>query len=84
MLIYLDNIDILISMKNIFVRGIDESVYREVKARAALLGLTLSDVVNMALKEWLKRPVIIEDSGRDVRRIMDELIKIIQEEVEKS
>ena len=74
MFIYLDNIDILISMRNIFVRGIDDNVYREVKARAALLGVTLSEVVNMALKEWLKKPVIIKDSNRDVRRIVDRLV----------
>ncbi|MGC8932804.1 MAG: hypothetical protein ACP5LQ_05880 [Candidatus Methanodesulfokora sp.] len=43
--------------KSVFLRGIDEDLYAQVKARAALLGITVSEAVNRALEEWLRRTV---------------------------
>jgi len=62
-------------MKNVFLRGIDEETYREVKVKASLLGITLSEAVNIALKEWLKKPIIVEDKKSDVKEIADRLVE---------
>ncbi|QOJ78991.1 hypothetical protein IG193_00555 [Infirmifilum lucidum] len=40
--------------RKVFLRGIDEKVYAEAKARAAQLGITVSEAVNIALKAWLE------------------------------
>ena len=40
--------------KKVFLRGVDEKVYAEAKARAAQLGITVSEAVNIALKAWLE------------------------------
>lgn len=42
--------------KGVFIRGVDERLYAEVKARAALLGITVSEAVNQALELWLRSP----------------------------
>lgn len=62
-------------MKNVFLRGIDEETYREVKVKASLLGITLSEAVNIALKEWLKKPIIVEDKKSNVKEIADRLVE---------
>lgn len=38
------------------IRNLDETVYRQVKARAALHGTTVGELVNEALRAWLARP----------------------------
>jgi hypothetical protein len=38
------------------VRNIDESAYRALKARAALLGLPIGEVLSMAIRVYLSRP----------------------------
>lgn len=41
-------------MMNIIIRGIDESLYRRLKAAAALRGLTVGKSVNEAVRLWLR------------------------------
>ncbi|RLE87869.1 MAG: hypothetical protein DRJ67_03600, partial [Thermoprotei archaeon] len=56
--------------KKVFLRGIDEKLYAEVKARAAILGITVSEAVNRALETWLRTPtsdVVGEVSGERLR-----------------
>ena len=38
------------------IRKLDERAYRELKARAALSGRTVGDVVNEAIRSYLARP----------------------------
>jgi plasmid stability protein len=38
------------------IRNIDEMVYRALKAKAALAGKTVGEVVNEAIKAYLARP----------------------------
>lgn len=38
------------------IRNIDEGVYRALKARAALAGKTIGEVVNDAIRAYLARP----------------------------
>ena len=38
------------------IRNLDEDVYRQLKARAALRGTTVGELVNEALRAWLARP----------------------------
>ncbi len=63
------------SKKSIFIRGIDEDVYREVKLRAVLLGVSVSEIVNAALREWLKKPVIVKEKKDPSREIADSLVE---------
>jgi plasmid stability protein len=44
------------------IRNLDETSYRELKARAALSGRTIGDLVNEAIRSYLARP------GSDPRR----------------
>ena len=37
------------------IRGVDEELYRKVKAYAALEGRTIGSVVNEALRAWLEK-----------------------------
>ena len=60
-----DNMDITI-------REVDEELYRQAKARAALMGATVGCVVNMALERWLG-----EDSEKKSRRSIAELLEPI-------
>ena len=41
---------------NITIRNIDETVYRELKARAALAGKTIGELLNEAIRAYLVRP----------------------------
>jgi len=45
----------------IYVKGIKEELYREVKAQSARLGKTVSEVVTSALEDWLRRKAPEED-----------------------
>jgi plasmid stability protein len=38
------------------IRNLDEGAYRELKARAALTGRTIGDLVNDAIRSYLARP----------------------------
>lgn len=38
------------------IRNLDEATYRELKARAALTGRTLGDLLNEAIRAYLSRP----------------------------
>jgi hypothetical protein len=38
------------------IRNIDETVYRALKAKAALTGKTIGEVVNEAIRAYLARP----------------------------
>ena len=45
----------------IYVKGVKEELYREVKAQSARLGKTVSEVVTSALEDWLRRKAPEED-----------------------
>jgi hypothetical protein len=38
---------------DITIREVDDNLYRQAKARAALMGTTVGTVVNLALEKWL-------------------------------
>lgn len=38
------------------IRNLDEDVYRQLKARAALQGATVGELMNEAIRTWLSRP----------------------------
>ena len=38
------------------IRNLDEDVYRQLKARAALRGATVGELINEAIRAWLARP----------------------------
>ncbi len=38
------------------IRNLDDDVYRQLKARAALRGATVGELMNEALRAWLARP----------------------------
>jgi len=63
--------------KKVFLRGIDEKLYAEVKARAAILGITVSEAVNRALEAWLRTPAseVVEIGGgkRRLRKAAERL-----------
>ncbi|HSI98088.1 MAG TPA: hypothetical protein VK926_06965 [Gaiellaceae bacterium] len=44
------------------IRNLDERAYRELKARAALTGRTIGELVNEAIRAYLARPG--EQAGR--------------------
>ena len=69
----------MVMARKVFLRGIDEKLYAEVKARAAILGITVSEAVNRALEVWLRTPIseVIESSDgkrklREVERLHGE------------
>ena len=39
------------------IRNLDEAAYRQLKARAALTGRTIGDLLNDAIRSYLARPV---------------------------
>jgi len=41
--------------QGIFVKGVSEDLYREIKAQSARLGKTVSEVVTAAMQDWLRR-----------------------------
>jgi hypothetical protein len=47
--------------EGIYVKGVSEELYREVKAQSAKLGKTISEVVTFALQDWLRRKAPEED-----------------------
>jgi len=51
------------------VRNLDEQVYRELKAQAALQGVTLGEALNEAIRGWLAgaRPVTRQGSLAELR-----------------
>jgi len=44
------------------IRNLDEDIYRQLKARAALRGATVGELMNEAIRTWLATP------GREVGR----------------
>lgn len=53
---------------DITIRNLDQQVYREVKARAALEGKTVGEVLNEAVRVWLGAgPIMRTGSLRDLR-----------------
>jgi plasmid stability protein len=49
------------------IRNLDEDVYRRLKARAALRGTTVGELMNEAIRAWLARP----ESGPGRRSLSD-------------
>jgi plasmid stability protein len=50
------------------IRNLDESAYRSLKARAALAGKTVGEMVNEAIRAYLARPDVGTKTGslRDI------------------
>jgi len=46
------------------IRNLDESAYRELKARAALSGKTIGELVTEAIRGYLARPTALTKRGR--------------------
>lgn len=55
----------MVMARKVFLRRVDERLYAEVKARAAILGITVSEAVNRALELWLRTPApgVVEGGG---------------------
>jgi predicted nucleic acid-binding protein/plasmid stability protein len=45
------------------IRNLDETIYRELKARAALTGRTIGEVLNQAIRSYLSRPELLSKRG---------------------
>ena len=45
------------------IRNLDESAYRELKARAALSGKTIGELVTEAIRCYLARPTVLTKRG---------------------
>lgn len=45
------------------IRNLDEAVYRQLKARAALAGKTVGEMVNEAIRAYLARPDLLPKQG---------------------
>jgi plasmid stability protein len=45
------------------IRNLDQTVYRELKARAALAGKTIGQLVNEAIRLYLARPEALPKRG---------------------
>jgi len=61
----------MIMPKKVLLRGIDERLYAEAKARAAILGITVSEAVNRALEVWLRTPLTEVDKSGNGRRLRE-------------
>lgn len=48
---------------NTTIRNLDEAAYRELKARAALEGKTIGEMVNQAIRCYLARPDLLPKRG---------------------
>lgn len=48
---------------NITIRNLDETAYRELKARAALTGRTVGETLNEAIRAYLSRPRPVQKRG---------------------
>lgn len=48
---------------DVTIRNLDERIYREAKARAALSGRTIGETVNEALRAYLATPGPMRTSG---------------------
>lgn len=51
------------------IRNLDEAIYRALKARAALAGKTVGEMVNEAIRAYLARPDALPKTGslRDLK-----------------
>ena len=70
------------------IRNLDEVAYRQLKARAALSGRTIGDVVNDAIRAYLARPepgtgqrsladILPEDYGPGQERLSEKIDAIV-------
>lgn len=41
--------------QGVYIKGVSEDLYREIKAQSARLGKTVSEVVTAAMQDWLRR-----------------------------
>lgn len=69
--------------KRVFLRKIDERLYAETKARAAVLGITVSEAVNRALEAWLSNSTPAIPGGTSRRRKIRDVARRIAEGREK-
>lgn len=70
------------------IRNLDEAAYRALKARAALAGRTVGDVLNEAIRAWLARPgpgaksaslfdLVPEDYGEGTEALSEQIDDIV-------
>ena len=62
------NTCITVVIMDTIIRNIDEAAYRVLKARAALAGKTIGEMVNEAIRSYLARPDLLPKRGslRDI------------------
>ena len=48
-------------MSGMTVRNIDPALWRKLKARAALVGLNVGELLNMIVAEWLADQKVMDD-----------------------
>ncbi|MDX2179559.1 MAG: hypothetical protein SFV18_08215 [Bryobacteraceae bacterium] len=76
---------------NTTIRGLDENVYRSLKARAALVGRPIGELVSEALRSYLAWPVLAErtrsiadikpiDLGPGTENISERIDEIVYDE----
>ncbi|MCD6209126.1 MAG: hypothetical protein J7J67_02945 [Thermoproteales archaeon] len=62
------------------IRGVDEELYRKVKAYAALEGRTIGSVVNEALRAWLeKRNHPLYEKWRKIKESREKSLRWLEE-----
>ena len=62
--------------KKVFLRNIDEKLYAALKAKASLLGITVSQAVNEAIRLWLQSP---EASLQPAETLQEKARKLAQQ-----
>jgi plasmid stability protein len=62
------NTCIIVVIMDTTIRNLDEAAYRALKARAALAGKTIGEMVNEAIRSYLARPDLLPKRGslRDI------------------
>jgi plasmid stability protein len=70
------------------IRNLDEGAYRQLKARAALSGRTIGELVNEAIRAYLARPepslgprsladLVPEDYGEGQERLSEQIDAVV-------
>ena len=58
------------------IRNLDEGAYRSLKARAALAGKTVGEMVNEAIRAYLARPDFPTGSGTTLEKLIGERVAL--------
>ena len=73
---------------DITIRNLNEEVYRELKARAAIKGIKIGEALNLAIRHWLgekesgKRNLVPKPSdwGKGTEMLSEEINKYLYDE----